>query len=261
MKVTLVRFWMARSSARMCWRSLRSSADSGSSSSITLGSTASARAMATRCFWPPESWLTLLSAASGRSTSRRSSSALARRCVLVDAAHLEAEGDVLPDRHQRKQREVLEDQGGRPLVGPDAAHVLAADPDRALGRVDEARDHPQDGGLAAARWPEEGEELAGLDRHVDRVDGAELAEIHDDVVELDVFAHRPPAVGCGGPRRSRPVRLEQVATTVAEDVAGRARRQRQASGGLPLVGVFAAQLDEPAGLAGHHHSFCRASPG
>ena len=33
-----------------------SSAEVGSSKSITLGSIASARAIATRCCWPPESW-------------------------------------------------------------------------------------------------------------------------------------------------------------------------------------------------------------
>ena len=50
--------------------------------------------------------------------------------------------------------------------------------DRAFGRLDEAGDHPQDRGLAAARRAEEGEELAGLDRDVDMVDGPEGAEIH-----------------------------------------------------------------------------------
>ena len=34
-----------------------SSAEVGSSKSITSGSMASARTMAMRCFWPPESWL------------------------------------------------------------------------------------------------------------------------------------------------------------------------------------------------------------
>ena len=127
-----MRFWMARSSARMCWRSFRSSADSGSSSSITYGSTASARAIATRCFWPPDSWLTVLSAASGRSTSLQQFLGLGAARGLVDAAHLKPEGDVLPHRHQREQRKVLEDQRGGALVRPDALHVLAADPDRTL---------------------------------------------------------------------------------------------------------------------------------
>jgi hypothetical protein len=37
-------------------RTRASSAESGSSSSSTVGSIASARAIATRCCWPPESW-------------------------------------------------------------------------------------------------------------------------------------------------------------------------------------------------------------
>jgi hypothetical protein len=34
-----------------------SSAEVGSSNSMTSGSIMSARTMATRCFWPPESWM------------------------------------------------------------------------------------------------------------------------------------------------------------------------------------------------------------
>ena len=48
--------WIARISSRSETRILASSADSGSSSSRTCGSIASARASATRCCWPPESW-------------------------------------------------------------------------------------------------------------------------------------------------------------------------------------------------------------
>ena len=44
------------SSSRILTRRNGSSADSGSSSSSTCGSVISARASATRCCWPPESW-------------------------------------------------------------------------------------------------------------------------------------------------------------------------------------------------------------
>ena len=44
-----------------------SSAETGSSATITFGSPASARAIATRCFWPPESWWGLRSTNSGGS--------------------------------------------------------------------------------------------------------------------------------------------------------------------------------------------------
>ena len=48
--------WIERISSRSDTRILASSADSGSSSSSTCGFGASARASATRCCWPPESW-------------------------------------------------------------------------------------------------------------------------------------------------------------------------------------------------------------
>ena len=48
--------WTRRISSRSCTRTFASRADSGSSSSSTDGSTARARASATRCCWPPESW-------------------------------------------------------------------------------------------------------------------------------------------------------------------------------------------------------------
>ncbi len=46
----------SRISTRTSWRSLASRLESGSSSSSTSGRMASARASATRCCWPPESW-------------------------------------------------------------------------------------------------------------------------------------------------------------------------------------------------------------
>ena len=54
-KVMPVSCWICFSSTRICWRSFRSSAESGSSSSSTFGAGARARASATRCCCPPES--------------------------------------------------------------------------------------------------------------------------------------------------------------------------------------------------------------
>ncbi len=54
----VVRACMRWSSAACTTRSLVvSSADVASSSSSTRGLRSSARAMATRCFWPPDSWM------------------------------------------------------------------------------------------------------------------------------------------------------------------------------------------------------------
>src|SRR5215472_8283044 len=79
MKVMPVRRWIWRSSERICWRSLRSRADSGSSRSRTLGSTASARAIATRCFCPPESSSMRRPAKPGSAMRSSISSTLRRR--------------------------------------------------------------------------------------------------------------------------------------------------------------------------------------
>ncbi|MCY1456627.1 hypothetical protein D9M71_738620 [compost metagenome] len=86
MKVMPVFAWIAFSSSRIAWRSLRSSADSGSSSSSTLGCGASARARATRCCWPPESWVGLRwakrSICTSASISRTRSATCARLMLL-----------------------------------------------------------------------------------------------------------------------------------------------------------------------------------
>ena len=59
--VTPVSCWMRRISSRVCKRSRASRFESGSSMSNTRGVFTSARAMATRCCWPPESSLGLRS--------------------------------------------------------------------------------------------------------------------------------------------------------------------------------------------------------
>ena len=61
-----------------------SSADVGSSNSITFGFIASARAMATRCCWPPDSWPGYFFACSGICT--RSSSSIASCLGLAPSA-------------------------------------------------------------------------------------------------------------------------------------------------------------------------------
>ena len=67
---------MRRISARISSRSLASRFDSGSSISTSGGSMTMARAMATRCCWPPESWPGSLSSWSSSRTSASASSTL-----------------------------------------------------------------------------------------------------------------------------------------------------------------------------------------
>ena len=74
---------------------------------------------------------------------------------LADAGHLQAEGDVLRDGQVREQRIGLEHHADIALVGFQPGDVLAADDDLAGGRLLEAGNHPEHGGLAATRRPEE----------------------------------------------------------------------------------------------------------
>ena len=86
---------------------------------------------------------------------------------LWHAGDLEAEGDVLRDRQVGEQRIGLEHHADIALVGLQPGDVLAADDDRAGGRLLEAGDHAQHRRLAAARRSEEGDELAGADIEVE----------------------------------------------------------------------------------------------
>jgi hypothetical protein len=60
------------------------------------------------------------------------------------------EGDVLQHGPPGKQRERLEHHAA---IAPRSVHRLSADEDFAAGDRDEARDHVEDGRLAAARGP------------------------------------------------------------------------------------------------------------
>ena len=149
-KVIPTCFCSAPSSTWSVRRSLASSAPSGSSSSRTDGRSTSARASATRCCWPPDSWL-------GRRFSYPVSwtiaSASATRPFALGLGHrlvLHAEGDVLGDRQEREQRVALEDRVDVAAVGCPAPDVGAVEQDLSAGRRLEARHHAQRGRLAAA---------------------------------------------------------------------------------------------------------------
>ena len=91
--------------SRMASRRPASSAENGSSSSISCGRRASARASATRCCWPPESSCGRRSSIERAGRHGRS----ARRCGAARSgvAAGEAEADVVGDAQMRKQRAVL----------------------------------------------------------------------------------------------------------------------------------------------------------
>jgi len=81
-------------------------------------------------------------------------------------------GDILPDHHAGQWGVPAGDSLGE---GDDVGFD-------AVGRLLEAADHAQTGGLSTARGPEQSEELAGLDLQIDPVDRHELHELLPDVL-------------------------------------------------------------------------------
>ena len=79
----------------------------------------------------------------------------ARNLVLA-----QAEGDVARHRHVGEERVGLEHHVDRPPVGRQRGQIHAVEQEGAIARRLEAREHAEQGGLAAAGGPQQGEELA-----------------------------------------------------------------------------------------------------
>jgi hypothetical protein len=70
-----------------------------------------------------------------------------------------------------EERRGLEDEADVPLARRQEGHVVGIEVDLAAGRLDQAGDHPQRRGLAAAGRAEERDQLAVRDLQVERVHG------------------------------------------------------------------------------------------
>ncbi len=176
MNVIPISSWSAFSSIWSALRSLASRAPSGSSRSSTDGFSTRDRASATRCCWPPESWVGLRFSIPLNCTNSRARPILPRGGVLAQVLVLQAEPDVLLHREVGEQGIALEDGVHRPFVRGCRRHVDPVDHDRpGVGSL-EPGDQPERGGLPAARRPEQREELAIVDPEIDVVDRGDIAE-------------------------------------------------------------------------------------
>jgi hypothetical protein len=120
----------------------------------------------------------------------------------VPAEHLRHHGDVGRDRHVREEPAGLDHvaDAAPQLVAVDAGDVLVAEHHAALGGLDEAVDHLQRRGLAAAGRADEHDDLARGDLERDAVDGGlRLARVAlGDAVEQDRAPADDGGRGSGG---------------------------------------------------------------
>ena len=164
-----------------------SSAEVGSSKSITLGSMASARAIATRCCWPPESWAGYLSAWSAMPTRSSSSMAALSAAALLHASRTLIGPSVTfsQDGLVREQVERLEDHAD---VGAQPGQRLALRGQRLAVEGDRAGvdrlqpvDRPAQRRLARPGRADDHDDLAAVDRQVDVLQDVQLAEVLVDL--------------------------------------------------------------------------------
>ena len=101
------------------------------------------------------------------------------------ALGLQGEGDVLRHREMGVERVALEDHGDLPRPRRQGVHHPAADEDVAAGLLLQAGDHPEQGGLPAARGPEEDQEFALLDGEVHSIHGGVTDELLAQRLRLD----------------------------------------------------------------------------
>ena len=156
-----------------------SSALVGSSNSRRSGRMASARAMPTRCFWPPDSRAGKASRLSEQPDLREQGQRLVADLGLRPPLHLDrCFHEVLQHGEMRPQREVLEDHAdARPDAGQPAivhdnsaggdAHRFAVQVDLADIGPFQPVDAAQQGRLARARGPQHADRLALADLETD----------------------------------------------------------------------------------------------
>ena len=98
------------------------------------------------------------------------------------AVHAQAERHILPHRHMRVERVGLEYHGHATLGRVQPGHLAAADMHRPFGRVLKSGDHPQQGGFATARRPDEHAKLTIRDLEVDAVDDLNIPVAFDHIL-------------------------------------------------------------------------------
>ena len=104
---------------------------------------------------------------------------------LGKAANLQAERQVLAHREVGEDGVVLEHEADLAPVGRHQAHVAAVEQDLPLRRRLDSGDHVHRRGLAAARWPQQREELLVPDLEIEGRNRGQVAEALGQARERD----------------------------------------------------------------------------
>ena len=212
-----------RSSPRTACRVSTSSADSGSSSSRSRGSSTSARASATRCCSPPESWLGRRSASAPIPSRSSSARARSRAGRFATPCGPQAERDVSERVEVREERVALGQVADRARVGGNEGAGLPGEPDFAVQldpagvRAVESGEESQDGRLAGAALAHDDQRLAGAG-----LDGAVECELAEPLSERSAehgAARRVPVP----PGALRPSSTTAITTSSSDSVAAASR--------------------------------------
>ena len=191
---------------------------------MTSGSTAIARAMHSRCCWPPDRpsadlWRRSFTS-SQRAALRRAFSTIAAQLSLRDAGDLGSVGHVVEDRLRERVR-LLEDHADAAshlgdvdglVVEVHAVEAdLAADP-RAADEVVHPVEATQHRRLAAARRPDQRGDLLAVDLHRHVVHSAVVAVVDHEVVDVE---HDGAALErAGGPASSSAIEARSIVRSV-----------------------------------------------
>ena len=168
---------ISRRMPNTCSVEVVSSAPVGSSATMISGRFDSARAIATRCRWPPDSWFGRLLACSFSPSEASSSSARVAHLGFRHFPRGAHRQHHIVKRGELRQQEVkLEHEAASRQAHVGALGLrqlrgwLAADDDVAFGRRIEQAEQIKQRGFAGARRPGDGEELPLFDGKVDAVD-------------------------------------------------------------------------------------------
>src|SRR5437763_15008059 len=98
--------------------------------------------------------------------------------LSAQTVKLAGKGKVLTHRQLVVERKLLRHVADHFLDGlAFAAYIVTADAGGAFRRLQNAAEHPDDGGFAGSVWPEKSKNQAARDRKADVNDGGKMGEV------------------------------------------------------------------------------------